>query len=297
MNYEEMQQAKVDAAEQKQKQLYRRIKIIAAVFFLLVVGVVLNPVVIVQPGYRGVVTHMGATQKVVLEEGLNFVMPIRDSVHQIYVGIKKTETDGESGTSDSQKVDVKVAINWHQLPNSTPYIYKELGNDAESRILMPAILDAMKGAVGKFRAEELIVQRDEARNKITERLRKIVNPHGIEIDETSITSLSFSKAFDKSIEEKIVAEQKKKQAEFDLARIEVEVRQELAKATGVAAQMKAKSKEITPDLLAQQKLDNERAAIDNQKDFIAKWDGKLSNVSGSGGMPFFMTLPSTGSGK
>jgi len=300
MGYTEEHQKELNEELRKRNKTVKRVIGSILVVFFLIMAIVLNPIVIVSPGTRGVVIQMGSVKNTILDEGPHLILPIRDSVYPVNVRIVKTDIEGEAGTSDSQKADIKATVNWQIIanPKSVIYVYQELNDDAESRILKPNAIDAIKSAVGKFRAEELIGRRDDARDLMLVNLRKILQNQGIAITGISFTSITFSAAFDKSIEEKTIAEQRKKQAEFDLARIEVEARQDIARANGVAESMKAKRQEITPELIAAQRLDNEKSTIDNQKlaienqkDFVKKWDGKLPQYSGTGGMPFFMSVP------
>ena len=74
------------------------------------------------------------------------------------------------------------------------------------------------------------------------------------------------------------AEQEKLKAERDLQRIEVEAKQKVASARAEAEALALQRQQITPDLLALRRIENEREAI-------RKWDGKLPNVT-SGAVPF-----------
>ena len=103
------------------------------------------------------------------------------------------------------------------------------------------------------------------------------------VDTLAAVNYDFSSVFDKAIEDKVEAEQKKLTAERDLERIKVEAEQALAKARGEAEALKAKRLEITPDLLRLKQLENEG-------DAIKKWDGKLPQVTG-GATPFIQIKP------
>ncbi len=102
--------------------------------------------------------------------------------------------------------------------------------------------------------------------------------HGVIVDSLAAVNYDFSAVFDKAIEAKVEAEQKKLTAERDLERIKVEAEQALAKARGEAESLKAKRLEVTPELLRLKQLENE-------SDAIKKWDGRLPHYTG-GGTPF-----------
>src|SRR5690606_461843 len=102
--------------------------------------------------------------------------------------------------------------------------------------------------------------------------------HGLVLDEFAIVDFAFSRSFAEAIESKVKAEQEKLKAERDLQRIEVEGRQKLTSAKAEADALALQRQQITPDLLALRRIENERAAI-------AKWDGKMPQVT-SGAVPF-----------
>lgn len=75
----------------------------------------------------------------------------------------------------------------------------------------------------------------------------------------------------------------KLKAERDLQRIEVEAKQKVASARAEADALALQRQQITTDLLALRKIENEREAI-------RKWDGKLPHVTG-GATPFIQVSP------
>ena len=56
----------------------------------------LNPFVIIDPGHKGVVITMGAVSDRVLDEGVNFKIPIMQTVKEMDVRILKNETSASA---------------------------------------------------------------------------------------------------------------------------------------------------------------------------------------------------------
>jgi prohibitin 2 len=150
-------------------------------------------------------------------------------------------------------------------------------------VIEPAAQEATKAVSAQYTAEELVTKRIEVSQKIRDALEQRLRRHGVIVDNLAAVNYDFSQVFDKAIEAKVEAEQKKLTAERDLERIKVEAEQALAKARGEAEALKAKRLEITPDLLRLKQLENEG-------DAIKKWDGKLPQVTG-GATPFVQIKP------
>ncbi len=136
----------------------------------------------------------------------------------------------------------------------------------------------MKAVTARFTAEELVSRRTEVRDAIGALLREKMQRHGLMLDEFAIVNFAFSRSFAEAIEAKVKAEQEKLKAERDLQRIEVEAKQKVASAKAEADALALQRQQITADLLALRRIENEREAI-------RKWDGKLPNVTG-GTVPF-----------
>ena len=150
-------------------------------------------------------------------------------------------------------------------------------------MIEPAAQEATKAVSAQYTAEELVTKRIEVSLKIRQALDERLKRHGVIVDTLAAVNYDFSPVFDKAIEDKVEAEQKKLTAERDLERIKVEAEQALAKARGEAEALKAKRLEITPDLLRLKQLENEA-------DAIKKWNGQLPQVTG-GATPFVQIKP------
>ncbi len=105
------------------------------------------------------------------------------------------------------------------------------------------------------------------------------------LDEFNLVNFAFSKSFSDAIENKVKAEQQKQQAERDLQRLQVEAQQKIVAAKAEAESLALQRQQITSELLALRRIENERLAIN-------KWDGKLPSVT-SGSVPFINVNPQT----
>lgn len=252
---------------------------------LLVLLTIVNPVRIVQAGTRGVLTTFGKVDPVPLNEGIHFVMPLISRVHVIDVRLQKNEGKGAAASKDLQQVQISAALNWRLDPALVADIFQKIGNQeaVAARVIEPAAQEATKAVAAQYTAEELVTRRIEVSEKIRESLEQRLRRHGVLVDNLAAVNYDFSAVFDKAIEDKVEAEQKKLTAERDLERIKVEAEQAQAKARGEAEALKAKRLEITPDLLRLKQLENE-------SDAIKKWNGQLPQVTG-GATPFVQIKP------
>ena len=251
------------------------------VLVVALVAVFIAPVAVVPAGGRGVMTTFGSPRNELYEPGLHFRWPIAQTMHTMNVQIQKGEGEGDAAAKDLQSVHTKVAINYHLEPSYAVEAVTNLGPStdvAAERIIMPATHEAVKAVTARFTAEELITRRTEVRDAIAVLLKEKMARHGLALDEFNLINFAFSKSFSDAIENKVKAEQQKQQAERDLQRLQVEAQQKIVGARAEAESLALQRQQITAELLALRRIENERAAI-------AKWDGKLPQVSG-GATPF-----------
>ncbi|WBF05259.1 prohibitin family protein [Burkholderia phage CSP3] len=277
--YEDQRAATQRAELEAQKRFVRRIVIGVTVPIALLLLWALAPFATVPAGHRGVITSFGAPSGEVYSEGIHFRLPIRDTMNLVQVATQRADIKGDAASKDLQSVHMEVALNWHIRPEAAVGVFRDLGNDPEGRIVLPAAQEAMKSVVARYTAEELISKRSDVSSAIITHLRDRMQRHGLVVDEFSITNFKFSKSFDEAIEAKTTAEQLKLKADRDLERIKVEAEQQVARAKAEAESLRAQKEQVTPELLRLREVENQREAI-------KKWNGQLPVYSGGGAVPF-----------
>ena len=219
-------------------------------------------------GERGVLLQFGAVQDKIFGEGLYFKIPFIQKVVKMDVKIQKDEVPASASSKDLQIITSKIALNYHLDPGSVNKIWQEVGKSYNTRIIAPAIQEAVKATTAKFTAEELITKREEVKEQIKLNLAERIKEWGIMVDEFNIIDFSFSAAFNDAIEAKVTAEQLKLKADMDLERIKIEADQKIAEARGKAEAIRVEAQA----LYANPKIVELR--------WIEKWDGKVPTYWG-----------------
>lgn len=220
--------------------------IVKMIMFAIVFFMFLNPVKYIAVGHKGVVMKFGAVSDRVLGEGINFIVPIADSVQEISVQIRKSEYKSQSASKDLQIVETELALNYHLSDVSVQHVFKNIGLGYEEKIIMPAVLEVLKSVTAQYTASELITKRDIVSMQIKDTLALKLKTYNILVDEISVKDFDFSKSFNDSIELKQKAEQDALRAENDLRRIKVEAEQVVAQAKAEAESLRVKSQQLTP---------------------------------------------------
>ena len=277
MSYDE------EEARTKKLTIYAGVAVIA-VIILVFLFMLLNPLVIVSAGQRGVVMTWGAVSGDVLKEGIHWRTPIAQRVQIIDVQTQKEQVDANSASKDLQSVSATVALNYHIDPDKANFLWQNIGSDYKIRIVDPAIQEAVKASTAKYTAEELITKRESVKDEIKTALQERLTKEFIIVDDFSIMNFNFSDEFNKSIESKMTAVQDALRAENDLRRIKTEAEQRVAQAQAEATAIKVQSEAANNDKYIQLKT------IEAQVKAIEKWNGQLPQTMVPGSALPFLNL-------
>jgi prohibitin 2 len=233
-------------------------------------------ITVIPAGHIGVQVTLGEVKQETLTEGLHFVNPI-SRVREVDVRLVTAQLKGSSaGTKDLQQVHTDIVLNYRLDGTKAAHIYKEFGLNLEDRIVLPALNESFKAVTAHYSSEELITKRDEVSIKIKEEIGSKLGKYNVSVGDISLVNFGFSAEYQKAIEAKVIATQSKLQAEQDLARIEVEAKQAVAKAEG-------RAKAIQIETAA---INSQGGASYVQLKAIERWDGKLPTTQAGGATPF-----------
>jgi regulator of protease activity HflC (stomatin/prohibitin superfamily) len=251
--------------------------VIIFIFFLF------GPFVIVNPGQRGVITHLGKvdTNKI-LGEGFHWRMPIVTGIHKMTVQIQKSDIPSNAATKDLQIVDATIAVNWKLDPDKVNNIYQTIGNEKDvlGDIMTPAMNEVLKAATAKRNAQNILTERTELKKEIDETFKMRMEKYGIIVVDVNLVNFSFGAEFQKAIEEKQVAEQEAQKAIYTAKQAEAEAQGTINKAKGEAEAQRLQKITLSGVMLKKMWLD--------------KWDGHLPKVMSGNGNGLILDLKSMG---
>ena len=220
---------------------------------------------IVDPGFRGIETSLGKVVGEPLPEGLHFYNPFTSSIKEFNVRKETWSSKTEIFTKDTQKVDVEFTVTYYPDPKMVNVIYLEVGNERQliEKIIMPVSLGTMKDSIGQVIADELVSKREIVTKTALKEVQESLAEKHVIVTDLQFTNLNFDDAYEKAVEQKVVAIQEAQKAKNDTIRIEEEARQTIATAKAEAEAMRIKS----------QALAQNKGLV--QFEIAQKWDGKL----------------------
>ncbi len=247
---------------------------------------------------RGVLLRNGKLVSVV-QPGLGFKVPFIDNVV-----IMSTETilmrlDKEATYSrDQQSADITISVNWRVSEANVDDVYMQYGSlrGVQDRVIMPRVRDELKNVMGRYNAVTAI--QDRTRLGADVKAAIMANAKGpFIIENVQIENVDFSDAYDKSIEQRMLAEvaveKVRQDAHREKVQAEIVVTKAKAEADAVKARAQAEAEAITMRGEAEAKAIRARGdALRANADLVAltaaeKWNGQLPHTMvPSAALPF-----------
>lgn len=232
--------------------------------FLVVVFLLLS-IYSVPAGKVGVITRFGAINRVV-NPGVGFKIPLVERNIKMSVQTQRMDFDTGAASSDIQKIDATISVNYRLIGEKAANVYQEIGRKYEEIVLEPAINQAFKTTTAQYTAEEIITMRDSISRDAMKLLQEDLNKFHITVQAFNIANVEFSPEYDASIEQKQVQSQK-----VEIARLKQKEAEINAETVIIEAQAQADSQDIlsktgalSPSYL--------------QYLFLSRWNGSLPEV-------------------
>ena len=246
--------------------------VIVVLFILFLI--VFQPMTIVGAGERGVKVTLGQTSPVALEEGVHFVMPFISTVKKMNVKTVKSNIATMAQSKDIQQARIVYVVNYNLQPENAPKMWRTVGRDYVSVVVMPTVEGIVKDTIGKWNAQDIVANREKVASEVLFKLNEKLGPKYINVSDFQITEIQYSQAFEQAIESKVTAEQEALKAKNKTVQVQEEARQKI-----IASEAEAKSMAIRAQALTQNKNLVEYEAVQ-------KWDGKLPQYMMGNSVPF-----------
>ena len=169
-----------------------------------------------------------------VREGTHFLVPWLQRAILYDVRIKPHTISTTTGSKDLQMVTLSLRVLSRPDIARLPRIYQSLGLDYDERVLPSIGNEVLKAIVAQFDAAELITQREVVSARIREDLMNRAKEFNLDLEDVSITHLTFGKEFTKAVEQKQIAQQDAERAKFVVEKAEQERQASVIRAEGEA---------------------------------------------------------------
>ena len=193
----------------------------------------------VDTGEVVVVKHLGEARNV-RTAGTYFDLWLTETYDRYDAKVQNVEIKTAAYSSDAQTMDVAMTLQYQIRTDKVIDIATQYGSlmVLQSRIESIAI-EKTKSVLSSYKAMDIISDRASMSPRVEESIKKaIADEYHVTIATVVLTNIDFSDAFEKAVEDKMIAEQKQLQAEYEnmtkIAAAEAEAKAAVQKAEGEA---------------------------------------------------------------
>lgn len=193
----------------------------------------------VETGEVAVVKYLGEA-KYVRTAGTYFDLWITNKCEKYDAKVQNVEIVTSAYSSDAQTMDIAMTLQYQIMTDKVINIAQQYGSldVLQSRIQSIAI-EKTKSVLSSYKAMDIISDRASMSPKVEESIKNaIAEDYHVTIATVVLTNIDFSSAFETAVEDKMIAEQKQLQAEYEnmtkVAAAEAEAKAAVQKAEGEA---------------------------------------------------------------
>jgi regulator of protease activity HflC (stomatin/prohibitin superfamily) len=210
-----------------------------AIVFAIALCIVPMSIHIVNTGEIAVVKHMGEAKEV-KTAGMHFDLWITEQYDYYDSKVQNVEISTQAYSSDAQTMNIAMTLQYQISIENAIEIAKQYGSlDALQNRIEAIAIEKTKSVLSSYKAMDIISDRASMSPKVEEVIiGAITDEYFVNVSTVVLTNIDFSTAFEKAVEEKMIAEQKKLQAEYEnemkVAAAEAEAKAAIQKAEGQA---------------------------------------------------------------
>ncbi len=253
----------------------------------LIIWLISSTFVFIPAGNVGALYDRGTgIQNRVLGEGLNLTIPFWQKVQlfdarlQEYTmtaaadeGAIRRDDSLDAPTSDGQSVKVDATVLFMIDKSKAPELWRTVGIDYVNKLIRPFSRSQIRMVISRYTAPEIYSEkRQEAEAIMTSEIAELLKDKNIIVDKVLLRAVYFSPEYSKAIEQKVIAEQLVKKAEFEVQQASQAAQAKVAEAKGFAEAQALQRQTLNDQYL--------------QLEAIKKWNGVMPQVVGSGSTPF-----------
>ena len=161
-------------------------------------------------------------------------------------GTGEENTAVDALTSDGQRVNVDLTVQFSIDADAAPKVYRDTGLDFLDKVVRPASRSVTREVITNFESRELFA--NEARQRMAEEIRASLTEkfasRNLRLQDILVRHVGFSEVYLGAIEEKQIAEQRVQKAEFEKQEAEVRKEKTIIEATAEAEAIRLRGESL-----------------------------------------------------
>ena len=229
----------------------------------------------VRQGNVGVKQRFGKLQDRTIDAGLVVLNPLTTRVVKVPVRTVNREVELALPSKEGLNVHCEISILYRIAPDKVPQIIETIGTDYEQAVIVSVFRSAAADICARYYAKDMhSAQRSEIEREIAGHMNSLLNPRGFEIESVLMKSIKLPPGLAKAIEDKLEAEQRAQQMEFELQRERKEAERRVIEAEGIRDAQKVLAEGLTEPIIRYQSIEAFKALAASPNAKVIVTDGR-----------------------
>lgn len=182
----------------------------------------------IDTGEIAVVKHLGEARDT-RTAGTYFDFWMTESYQRYDIKVQNLNITTQAYSKDAQTMDINMTVQYQIKADKVLEVAKQYGTlDVLENRIGSVSVERTKAALSKYSAMEVIETRSQISPEVEVVIKDAINEnYYVDIVTVVLTNIDFSDAFEKTVEDKMIAEQEKLKAEYEKEKAIIQAEQEL----------------------------------------------------------------------
>ena len=218
---------------------------IGVIIAVILIIILFRSIIIVPAGTTGVYHLFGQVKDRPLSSGIHLIIPlakvemmsIRTEQYTMSIVPQEGQRYGDDSidalTKEGLKVNLDITAFYHLQEDQAPQVFRTLGLNYDEKIVRAEVRGAIRDVIALYDAKDIYSEkREEATNKIADKLKVSLNPRGIELEQVILRNVALPDLLTQAIEAKLMADQEAQKYDFILQKETKEAERKRIEAAG-----------------------------------------------------------------
>jgi 23S rRNA (cytidine1920-2'-O)/16S rRNA (cytidine1409-2'-O)-methyltransferase len=248
--------------------------VIAALLSIGGLVTLLRTLTVVSTGEIGITDLYGQVSDQPLTPGIHFKNPMARMV-TFSSQTREFKETLQTPTKEGLMLNVDVSVLYRIDPAKAKQLYQTVGMNYEEIVLVPQVRSLIRSATANFESKTIYTSdRQTLAQQLRENLNKTLSDRGIIIEDTPIRNVKLPDSVEKSVQEKLSAEQDAQRMKFVLDRERQEADRKRIEAQGNADAQKILSQGLSEQALRFKQIEAMQQLAQNSKVIVMGGDQK-----------------------
>ena len=258
---------KIDQEESKSPQYFKDFGKKATILYVILAAVVLliiaKPYEIIQSGEVGIKVTAGKFDPIPLEPGIHFYIPGIQKIIKVDTKVRiinyKSEKDTAFGNVNEGiiekpaitvldarglPVSIDLTVQYRLNPANAPQTIATWGLSWEEKLINAVVREVVRNVIGRYKAEELPVKRNEIAAMIEQQIRQKINSFKnkpVFLESVQLREINLPPKIKEQIERVQIAKQEAQRMKYEVEKAKQEAQKRAAQAKGEAEAKKIRA--------------------------------------------------------